>query len=74
MEYIKQYLNTDTSKLTFDLEKLTIQQRKGHLKMPRFFSKHFFIKIEYLDAYFYKAARLFDPRQLLCISNDIDSF
>ena len=85
MEDVKQYLHTGTSKSTFGVETDRLLSELENTERERvisnfqdLFSTSFSKLNKYLDAHpvynFYKASRLFDPRQLPCIRHDIDSF
>ena len=84
MEDAKQYLHAGISKSTFRLETdrllselKTAEREKVISNFQDLFSVSFPKLHKYLEAHpvynFYKVARIFDPRQLPCITPDIDS-
>ena len=81
----KQYLHAGISKSTFGLETdrllSELKTAEGERVISNFqdlFSVSFSKLNKYLEAHpvydFYKAAHIFDPRQLPCITHDIDCF
>ena len=85
MEDVKQYLHIGTTKSTFGVETdcllFELENTERERVISNFqdmFCTSFSTLNKYQDAHpeynFYKASCLFDPRQLSCISHDIDSF